>query len=96
MHNIILSPFSLDELSANLLSLFEQALDKRFEQYTAPKSDEILSRKQAAEVLGISLPTLNEWTKEGIVKGYRINSRVRYKRSELDDALIQVKSVRHR
>ncbi len=55
---------------------------------------EYLTRKEAAKLLGITLPTLHEWTKTGLVQGYRIASRVRYKRSELETSLIQIKTRR--
>ena len=47
----------------------------------------ILSRTEAARFLGITLPTLHKYTKSGIIKGYRLGSMVRYKRSELLAAL---------
>jgi excisionase family DNA binding protein len=54
--------------------------------------NDLITRKQAASVLGVSLPTLNEWSKSGIVTGYRISTRVRYKRSELEKSLAQMKT----
>jgi hypothetical protein len=54
-------------------------------------ADEYICRKQAAKLLKISLPTLSEWSKSGIVKGYRIATRVRYKRRELELAVKAMK-----
>jgi excisionase family DNA binding protein len=51
------------------------------------KQENLLSRKQAAALLGITLPTLWDWTRTGKVQGYRISRRVYYKRDELDAAL---------
>jgi excisionase family DNA binding protein len=48
---------------------------------------DLLTRKDAAKLLSISLPTLNEWSKNGQIKGYRIGTRVRYKRSEIIESL---------
>lgn len=53
-------------------------------------ADELITRKEAAKILGVSLPTLNAWTKDGTVQGYRLNSRVRYKRGELSTALVEI------
>lgn len=55
------------------------------------QQDEYISRKQAAKMLKISLPTLCEWSKTGIIKGYRIATRVRYKRRELELAVKAMK-----
>lgn len=52
---------------------------------------ELLSRKEASKLLGISLPTLSDWTNTGKIIGYRIASRVRYKRFELENSLTQIK-----
>jgi excisionase family DNA binding protein len=53
---------------------------------------ELLTRKEASKLLGVSLPTLLDWTKTGKVTGYRIASRVRYKRSELENSLSQIRT----
>jgi excisionase family DNA binding protein len=54
--------------------------------------EEFISRKEAATILKVSLPTLGEWSKAGIIKSYRIATRVRYKRKEVIQALRQVKT----
>jgi excisionase family DNA binding protein len=58
------------------------------------KETELLSRKQAAKMLGVSLPTILDWTKTGKITGYRIASRIRYKRNEIEDSLTQIKTRR--
>lgn len=63
--------------------------------FSAPQSDrinpkELLTRRQAAEILGVSLPSLNTWTKQGKIKGYKISSRVRYKREDISAAFINI------
>ena len=54
-----------------------------------PKT-ELISRKEAAEILGVSLPTLHCWTKDGKVPAYRIGNRVRYKRDEVLNSLQKI------
>lgn len=46
-----------------------------------------LTRIEAAKLLQISLPTLNDYTKRGIISSYKIGSNVRYKPSDLEQAL---------
>lgn len=53
---------------------------------------ELITRKEAAKVLGVSLPTINDWTKTGKITGYRIGSRIRYKRNEIENSLSQIKT----
>ena len=54
-----------------------------------------LTRKQVAEMLGISLVTLSSWTKEGIIKAVRIGNSVRYKMEDVEQALQDIKSVKY-
>jgi excisionase family DNA binding protein len=44
---------------------------------------EFLTRQEAADFFGITLPTLHKWTKEGLIQAYDLGGRVYYKRSEL-------------
>ncbi len=59
-----------------------------------PEPDQLLNRTQAAELLGISLVTLYEYTTKGILPAYRFGSRLRYKRGELIECLKQVQAMR--
>ena len=55
---------------------------------TNQQDNDFLTRKQAAKLLGVSLVTLNEWSKRGVIIGYRIATRVRYKKNELEKSLL--------
>ena len=57
---------------------------------------EYLTRKEVAKLLGISLPTLNDWSKRGVVPSYRIQSRVRYIKAEVLDCLEKVNTIKYR
>jgi excisionase family DNA binding protein len=75
------------------LSDFENAFNKVFlkaiKQFiNPPKSHKDLkSRKETARILNISLPTLHLFTKEGIIRAYRIGNRVLYKQEDIENAL---------
>lgn len=95
MDNILFSPLPLEQLKTEI----SEAVLKEIVTYlqsscSTPQQSDILNRKEAAKLLGISLVTLNQWTKEGRVTGYRIASRIRYKRSELENSLSQIKTRR--
>ena len=52
------------------------------------KSDnDLLTRKETADILKISLPTLWAWTNKGIIPAYRIGNKVRYKKADILTAL---------
>ncbi len=62
-------------------------LSKNFQPILPPK---YLTRKEVAKILKISLVTLSDWNKKGILKPYRLGNLIRYKQSELDQALISI------
>ncbi|WP_236973798.1 helix-turn-helix domain-containing protein [Membranihabitans maritimus] len=63
----------------------EQALIKNAEQ--TKKQKEYLTRKQTAAKLHITLPTLHQYTKEGLINNKRIGRRVLYSMDEVEKAL---------
>ena len=52
--------------------------------------DEWLTLKQAAELVGVTPRTVQNWIKNGKIKGYQVVGRIRVKRSDVD-ALYQPK-----
>ena len=62
----------------------------------APENPEYITRLETAKILRITLPTLNDYTKRGIIIGYRIGSRVRYKRNEVEAAVKRMQTIKYR
>lgn len=58
-----------------------QLLDKDKAEDDAP--EKFLTRGEVAELLKITLPTLHDWTKKGLLKAYKISNRIRYKEKEV-------------
>jgi len=90
-HNVISVSFNVKELETFLDLHIDKAISRAIEtlekQHTTSKRRiEWITRKEAVAILGISMPTLHNWSKTGIIPGYRIGSLVRYKRSEIDEA----------
>ncbi len=50
--------------------------------------DRLYTRKETAKYLRISLPTLHDWSKAGVLISYRLGNRVYYKQSEIDRSLV--------
>ncbi len=62
-------------------------------QLIQPKQPtEYLSRKAVADLFGVSLVTVNDWTQKNILQAYRIGNRVYYKRHEIEAALQEIKA----
>jgi excisionase family DNA binding protein len=90
MGKILLNTLDLSDIK----KVVEEVLEKKLKRLTTPNKKELklLTRKDTAKLLCISLPTLHEWTKTGIVKAYRIGNRVLYKHDEVNQALQQIQT----
>lgn len=74
----------MDELKSAITEIIknEMQLSKPMVS-TSASENSLISRKEAASLLKVSLKTLGQWTKEGVIVGYRFKSRVRYKKEEI-------------
>ena len=94
MTDILLSPISLKDFETLIKDCVKSALQNHI---PAPqKETEYITRQETAKILGISLPTLNDWSKREILPSYRISSRVRYKKAEVEAAVTKVQSLKYR
>lgn len=61
-----------------------------------PQTDDLLTRKEAARYLRLSLVTLNGYTRRGLLKAHTIGARVLYRRSDLDRCLSSIENPKRR
>lgn len=54
------------------------------------KDDELLSRYDVSQILGVSLVTVHNWCKSQILNPLRIGNKIRFKKSEVLAALHSV------
>jgi hypothetical protein len=66
MDQIILSPLPLSQLLTELHRVVQVELDARQERLGIQR-EELLTRLEAAHLLGITLPTLRAYTTKGVV-----------------------------
>ena len=90
---------SLEQVPHGLTLLLQKVTDLEFKisnpttaPQPAPGADELLTRKETAARLNITLATLHEYTKSGKIAANRIGNRVLYKESDIQNALRQVKT----
>ena len=82
---------------ADLKALISEAVAEQFKKHQPQQEREpvkILTRQETAKILGVSLPTLHEWTKTGVVQGTRIGTRVRYRMSDVEAALKDIRNIK--
>lgn len=80
---------------SDLESMLSHLLDKKLANISTLKveenpKDRLYKRKAAAEKLQISLVTLDNWTKLGVINARKIGSRVYYTDSDINNALRKV------
>lgn len=77
------NPFQqLDERLARI----EKAISQQ--PNSGPVNEALLSKKEASELLGISLNTLDKFTRNRTIPCYGIGSKIIFKRSEVISSLI--------
>jgi excisionase family DNA binding protein len=91
---ILIDKATLSDLRTMISDTMEQYLRPATIETKAPTP--ILTRQQAAKMLNVSLPTLHYWTKEGMVKGTRIGSCVRYRMADIEAALVDIDSLKYK
>ena len=74
-------------LEDRIESAVATALNSQHQQ-SSPNNDDLLTRKDVAKLFGISLTTLNEWCKVGILNPHKIGRRVFFKKNEVESALV--------
>ena len=82
LHNI-----SPEEFKSELISDFQRILREFAKGFDAKKSPKYLTRKEVSNLLGVSLVTIHEWCKKGILKPKRIGTRVRFDLADIEEIL---------
>jgi excisionase family DNA binding protein len=95
MQDVILSQIPLQDLKAEIAEAVRATLIPVINAaINPPQDDGFLTRVQTAKLLGVSCPTLLDWTRKGRVPGHRIGKFIRYKRSEVESSLKAIKTGR--
>ena len=81
--------FPINELATALIEQLIPHLNG-IKPQELPPTEKYLTRKETADQLNVSLPTLNEYTKRNLIIGYRFGVRVMYKQSGIEAALKQM------
>lgn len=92
MEQIVYTTLSTEELGQLIKKYIQEGLVANTKQTTPDSftSPVYLTRKEVATRLKISLPTLNQLTKTGVLAAYRIGGRVLYKEQEVVNSLTKI------
>jgi len=83
---------SPEELKESILTDVRTELKSLVQNFQPINPPEYLTRLEVAEILKVSLVTLSDWNKKKILNPYRLGNLIRYKRSEIEQALIRINS----
>lgn len=93
--DIILYSSSKDELKGLIAETLKEELSVFFNKENKLDDSRLYTRKEVAKILSISLPTLNTWTKQGVIKASRIGNSVRYSAEDIEQALRTIQSIKY-
>ena len=82
--SLCLLPISFEELEDAIRKLITDSLRENQMSIPSKSDNDYLTRIETAKLLRVTLPTLADWTKRGILKSYRMGTRIRYKRLEVE------------
>lgn len=87
MKEILLYQSTFDELVEAITSSVVAELKEIIPQQKTEEF-QILTRKETADFFSVSLVTIHEWTKQKIIKSYKLGNRTYYMKSELIKTLL--------
>lgn len=85
-HKEMLISLTVEKLESIIEDKISSVIEKLNLKQKVKKIDteKLLSRNETASFFGISLVTLNKWSKLGILNSYKLGGKVMYKLSELE------------
>lgn len=92
-NSTLIQNVSAEEFSESLRSIIREELSLL---YVKEPAQRFLSRQEVATLLKISLPTLNLYTRKGIVKGSRVGSRVLYDEAQIRESVKGIPTLKYR
>ena len=84
----------LEEKFEELFQKLEELKNKIEAEKSSKQPEGYMSVKEAAEYLHVTLPTIHDWAKRGIIPSHRIESRKLFRREELDASVKKVQTLK--
>lgn len=92
MKTIQFIQISPEQLQEAIINGVNSKLDDLKKNFQPKEPEELLTRNEVAELFKIDLSSVHNWTKRGKLKSYGVSgsARVYYKRSQINQLLIQL------
>lgn len=82
LQKIVLQELTFEDLINGILDVFNKQTTKK---EVVHKNDlKLFTREETAKLFSVSLPTINNWTKKGVINAITVGNRVYYSKTEID------------
>jgi excisionase family DNA binding protein len=81
--SVIMVTMTIPELQNMIRSAVNEAVQKEFAPLRRQFEDRLIDRKEAAQVLGVTLSTLHNWHNNGTLSHVKIGGSVKYRESDI-------------
>ena len=79
-----------EQLVQEILLAVKGEIEILKQDFRPKEPEEYLTRSEVSQMLKVDLSTVHHWTKSGRLKRYGLGRRVYYKRSEIEQSLIEI------
>lgn len=91
-----ITPQELKELFKEAVKEEIQVVLNQQREISTESNNKLLTRKETAKLLGVSLVTLHDWCLKGIIESHRINTRIRFKQEDIEKVLSNPRGLKFR
>ena len=84
---IQITEVSIDELADKVADKLLLKIEDYLKKIAKTKNEELLTRREVATYLRISLVTVSSWSKHGIINPIRMGNRILFKKQDILDIL---------
>jgi len=81
---------SKDQLINSIVKGVEIKLSELEQKFQPREPSSWITKKEVATILSISIVTVDDWSKKGILNPFRIGNQIRFKRKEVEKALTKI------
>ena len=84
---ILVNGITPTELTETILKGVKNQLDDLKKNYQPREPEEFLTRVETSKLLKISLVTIHQWVKDGILKPYKVGNRTYFSRKDINETM---------
>mgnify|MGYP000368524588 FL=1 len=86
---IQITEVTIDELAEKVSDILLLKIENYLKELEKPKNNKLLTRKEVAVMLRVSLVTIGVWSKVGVLNPIRMGNRIFFKEQEILNTLEQ-------